>query len=220
MRHHQRPGDQRRRLPRPARLDRQAVEVDRPRRAAPPPDMAPNRRSSAASPSRSAAAAACRGPRASRPAAPAGAGRPASRRPRAVGRGSRFIPQATRSTVPNRLTSTGMPYAAPSSRLTFSNSTAGPPSASSRVWISVISRTGRHRLGDPDQPPLPLQPADELPQRPIRHLTSTPDDAGAHPTAAAHGGQGVRFSLLRQMRSLVPNAPRHVGGSPTKNTPK
>ena len=49
--------------------------------------------------------------------------------------GSRLMPQATRSTVPNRLASTGMLL--PS---TFSNSTAGPCSASSRVWISVISR--------------------------------------------------------------------------------
>ena len=56
--------------------------------------------------------------------------------------GSRSMPQATRSTVPNRLTSTGMPKALPSSRTTFSNSTAGPCSAISRVWISVISRTG------------------------------------------------------------------------------
>ena len=51
--------------------------------------------------------------------------------------GSRFMPQATRSTVPNRLVSTGIEK--PS---TFSNSTAGPLSASSRVWISVISSTG------------------------------------------------------------------------------
>ena len=51
--------------------------------------------------------------------------------------GSRSIPQATRSTVPNRLTSTGI-----SEPTTFSNSTAGPCSASSRVWISVISSTG------------------------------------------------------------------------------
>ena len=62
--------------------------------------------------------------------------------------GSRSMPQATRSTVPNRLTSTGMSERVPSARTTFSNSTAGPFSASSRVWISVISRcgeTGRSR---------------------------------------------------------------------------
>ncbi len=47
------------------------------------------------------------------------------------------MPQATRSTVPNRLVSTGMVLPA-----TFSNSTAGPRSASSLVWISVISSRG------------------------------------------------------------------------------
>jgi hypothetical protein len=31
-----------------------------------------------------------------------------------------------------------------------------------------------HRLADAHQPPLPLQPTHELPQRPIRHLSSTP----------------------------------------------
>ena len=55
--------------------------------------------------------------------------------------GSRSMPQATRSTVPNRLTSTGMRRRRRRAT-TFSNSTAGPPSASSRVWISVISRNG------------------------------------------------------------------------------
>ena len=47
------------------------------------------------------------------------------------------MPHATRSTVPNELVSTGSLL--PS---TFSNSTAGPRSASRRVWISVISSTG------------------------------------------------------------------------------
>src|SRR6266404_2690821 len=56
--------------------------------------------------------------------------------------GSRSMPQATRSTVPKRLTSTGMSERVPSARTTFSNSTAGPFSASSLVWISVISRCG------------------------------------------------------------------------------
>ena len=56
--------------------------------------------------------------------------------------GSRSMPQATRSTVPNRLTSTGMSERVPSGRTTCSNSTAGPFSASRRVWISVISRCG------------------------------------------------------------------------------
>ncbi len=56
--------------------------------------------------------------------------------------GSRSMPQATRSTVPKRLTSTGMSERVPSARTTFSNSTAGPFSASRRVWISVISRCG------------------------------------------------------------------------------
>jgi hypothetical protein len=51
--------------------------------------------------------------------------------------GVRSMPQATRSTVPKRLTSTGMEWPT-----TFSNRTAGPPSARSRVWISVISSTG------------------------------------------------------------------------------
>ena len=56
--------------------------------------------------------------------------------------GSRFMPQATRSTLPKRLTSTGMSKRLPSSPVTFSKSTAGPCSAISRVWISVISRSG------------------------------------------------------------------------------
>ncbi len=56
--------------------------------------------------------------------------------------GSRSMPQATRSTVPNKLTSTGIVLLPPFSRTTFSNSTAGPASARSRVWISVISRKG------------------------------------------------------------------------------
>ena len=55
--------------------------------------------------------------------------------------GSRSMPQATRSTVPNRLTRTGISEGWPSARRGFSNSTAGPPSANSRVWISVISST-------------------------------------------------------------------------------
>ena len=55
--------------------------------------------------------------------------------------GSRSMPQATRSTVPNRLTSTGISERVPSALMTFSNSTAGPFSASRRVWISVISST-------------------------------------------------------------------------------
>ncbi len=49
-------------------------------------------------------------------------------------------PMATRFTVPNKFTSTGMDEGLPSASTGFSNSTAGPPSASSRVWISVISR--------------------------------------------------------------------------------
>ena len=52
------------------------------------------------------------------------------------------MPQATRSTVPKRLTSTGISWRVPSSATTFSKSTAGPRSAISRVWISVISRLG------------------------------------------------------------------------------
>ncbi len=55
--------------------------------------------------------------------------------------GSRPMPQATRSTVPKRLTRTFMSQRRDPSR-TFSNRTAGPSSARSRVWISVISRTG------------------------------------------------------------------------------
>jgi hypothetical protein len=55
--------------------------------------------------------------------------------------GARPIPAATRSTVPNRLTSTGIAALVPSVDVTFSNSTAGPCSASRRVWISVISST-------------------------------------------------------------------------------
>ncbi len=54
--------------------------------------------------------------------------------------GRRSVPSATRSTVPKRLTSTGTPQRWPSRPTTFSNSTAGPASARSRVWISVISR--------------------------------------------------------------------------------
>ena len=111
--HDQRPGDQRRRLARPAGLDRQLAEID-------------VGAASARSPGRA------RGPRScgfiastvlqqrqqverlapSRAAARAGAGRPASRRPRASCVAARAsMPQATRSTVPNRLTSTGMSLA-------------------------------------------------------------------------------------------------------------
>ena len=50
-------------------------------------------------------------------------------------------PMATRLTVPNRLTSTGMSLGAPSALMGFSKITAGPPSAIRRVWISVISST-------------------------------------------------------------------------------
>ena len=56
-------------------------------------------------------------------------------------RPSRVTPMATRFTVPNRLTSTGMSDGVPSAFTGRSNSTAGPPFRSSRVWISVISST-------------------------------------------------------------------------------
>ena len=48
---------------------------------------------------------------------------------------------ATRLTVPNRLARHGIDEGWPSARTGFSNSTAGPPVASSRVQISVISNT-------------------------------------------------------------------------------
>ena len=48
---------------------------------------------------------------------------------------------ATRFTVPNRLTRQGMGLTEPSGITGFSKITAGPPLRSSRVWISVISRT-------------------------------------------------------------------------------
>ena len=68
---------------------------------------------------------------------------PTSRSSAAVVRSwpSRVTPMATRLTVPNRLTRHGMDERSPSARTTFSNSTAGPPLASSRRWISVISST-------------------------------------------------------------------------------
>ncbi len=68
---------------------------------------------------------------------------PTSRRSAAVARSrpSSVTPMATRFTVPNRLTRQGMGERWPSARITFSNSTAGPPWASRRRWISVISRT-------------------------------------------------------------------------------
>jgi hypothetical protein len=68
---------------------------------------------------------------------------PTSRSSPAVVRGSppRVTPMATRLTVPNRLARAGMGERVPSGRITFSNSTAGPPVASRRVWISVISST-------------------------------------------------------------------------------
>jgi hypothetical protein len=50
-------------------------------------------------------------------------------------------PMATRLTVPNRLARQGMGEGSPLASTGFSNSTAGPPVASSRVWISVISST-------------------------------------------------------------------------------
>ncbi len=68
---------------------------------------------------------------------------PTSRRSLAVRRSRppRVTPRATRSTVPNRLARHGMGDRVPSGISAFSNSTAGPPVASSRVWISVISST-------------------------------------------------------------------------------
>jgi hypothetical protein len=68
---------------------------------------------------------------------------PTSRRSAAVvrSRPSRVTPMATRFTVPNRLTRQGMAEGWPSARMTFSKITAGPPWASRRRWISVISRT-------------------------------------------------------------------------------
>ncbi len=53
--------------------------------------------------------------------------------------GVRCIPAATRATVPNRLVRTGIEYVVPLGATGFSNSTAGPRSASKRVCISVIS---------------------------------------------------------------------------------
>ena len=52
------------------------------------------------------------------------------------------MPQATRSTVPNRLASAGIPQGLPSARRRFSKSSAGPPACSTRRWISVTSRSG------------------------------------------------------------------------------
>jgi hypothetical protein len=54
---------------------------------------------------------------------------------------SMVTPMATRLTVPNRLARQGMGEGSPLARIGFSNSTAGPPVASRRVWISVISST-------------------------------------------------------------------------------
>ncbi len=53
----------------------------------------------------------------------------------------KVTPMATRFTVPKRLTRTGIGEIDPSAITGFSKSTAGPFSASRRVWISVISRT-------------------------------------------------------------------------------
>jgi len=68
---------------------------------------------------------------------------PTSRSSPAVVRGSppSVTPMATRLTVPNRLTRHGIGDRSPSARIGFSNSTAGPPLARSRVAISVISST-------------------------------------------------------------------------------
>ncbi len=54
---------------------------------------------------------------------------------------SMVTPIATRFTVPNRFTSTGMSLGMPSAFTGRSKITAGPPSAIRRVWISVISST-------------------------------------------------------------------------------
>ena len=48
---------------------------------------------------------------------------------------------ATRLTVPNRLARQGMVEGSPSARMGRSNNTAGPPFATSRAQISVISST-------------------------------------------------------------------------------
>ena len=68
---------------------------------------------------------------------------PTSRNSPAVVRSlpSSVTPMATRFTVPNRLARQGMGLIVPSGMTGFSNSTAGPPFLSRRVWISVISST-------------------------------------------------------------------------------
>ena len=86
---------------------------------------------------------------------------------------SSVTPMATRFTVPNRLARQGIGEIDPSARTGFSNSTAGPPVASRRVQISVISSTVRHRLGDPHQLALGLEPGDEVTKGAIGHGAPT-----------------------------------------------
>jgi hypothetical protein len=78
--------------------------------------------------------------------------------------GSRSMPQATRSTVPNRLTSTGM-----SKPVTVSNSTAGPCSASRPGLDLGHLQHRRDRRLDAHQPARLFQPGHEVAERGVGH---------------------------------------------------
>ena len=78
-------------------------------------------------------------------------------------------PMATRLTVPNRLTSTGMSLGVPSALMGFSKITAGPPSAIRRVWISVISSTVETGSLHPHQFAVLFQAGEEIAQGFVGH---------------------------------------------------
>ena len=155
---HQPPGDQRRRLARPAGLDRQAAEIDVGAEPALGLAVRPRRPGSAGS-------KAPRGPSAT------GSARHARRRTAAgsrkrgqhlaefadARRRERRIPAATRSAVPNRLASTGI--LAPCAR----SRTGAPDRRATRTrrWTSVISWTRLTGSADSRQKPAFFEKAEE-----------------------------------------------------------
>ena len=90
--------------------------------------------------------------------------------------GSRFMPQATRSTVPNRLVSTGMPAA-----LDVLEQHRGPVLGEQAGVDLGDLEHGRDRRFDPDQPAGALQALDEVAQRLVGHGAPRAAEAQVRP---------------------------------------
>ena len=86
-----------------------------------------------------------------------------------LARAARSMPQATRSTVPNRLTSTGIALRAPSAWIAFSNSTAGPRFGQQPGLDLGHLQHGRDRLAHPHEAALAFEPRDEVAQGGVGH---------------------------------------------------